>query len=356
MLDELIEAKKFADSVKYSGDTLVADQSIKMDNEEIDTYFSLNSMLVTPDVTPIISKSVEKVIKRLRIPKSSVKTYVYASPEIQAECYAGSDTDCVIRLSSGLIDILENEEIEFVMGHELGHFLYDHGLAVKSNANESIEFLIQKRAQEISADRIGLLASESLDVSIRAMMKTMSGLTSKYLNFDIASFISQLSNSSNFKSQISTSSSHPSMLIRCRALLWFSMSETFSLGKKNYQPKEINNLNQKIQSDINKYVDSVARDKIQNLKRDVAIWTAAMLIVEDGSFDSVEQKVFKGMFGEKMLENLKVFLSGHNSKKSVQESVFRKLEDARRQLYFAIPTSFESELESLESKIKLNYD
>ena len=109
MLDELINAKNFAESVKYSGDTLLADQSFKTQNDEIDNYFSLNSMLVTPTVTPIIANSINKVIQRLQIPESSVKAYVYAAPEIQAECYAGNDTDCVIRLSSGLIDILENE-------------------------------------------------------------------------------------------------------------------------------------------------------------------------------------------------------------------------------------------------------
>jgi len=356
MLDELINAKNFAESVKYSGDTLLADQSFKTQNDEIDNYFSLNSMLVTPTVTPIIANSINKVIQRLQIPESSVKAYVYAAPEIQAECYAGNDTDCVIRLSSGLIDILENEEIEFVIGHELGHFLYDHGLAIKSNQNDSMEFLIQKRAQEVSADRIGLLASESLDVSIRAMMKTMSGLTSKYLNFDIAAFLSQLSNTSNYKSQINTNSSHPSMLIRCRALLWFSMSETFKADKKNYQPSEINNLNTKIQADIDKFVDSVARDKIQDLKRDVAIWVSASIIVEDGSFNSSEQEIFKGMFGQKTLENLKVFLSSHNNTTSAKNSVIKKLESAKNDLYHAIPSSFENEVESLEGKIKLSYN
>jgi len=356
MLDELIEAREFAESVKYSGDTLIADHAFQVKNDEIDNFFSLNSMLVTENVTPIISNSIKKVIARLKIPQSSVKAYVYASPEIQAECYSGNDIDCVIRLSSGLIDILENEEIEFVIGHELGHFLYDHGLAIISNQNESLEFLIQKRAQEVSADRIGLLASESLDVSIRAMMKTMSGLSSKYLNFDFASFLSQLSNSTNYKSQINISSSLPSMLIRCRALLSFSMSETFKSGKKNYHSKEIHSLNSKIKADIDKFVDSIARDKIRDLKRDVAIWASALIIVKDGSFDITEQEIFMSMFGQKTLDNLKTFLSGYSTKKSVQESVLNKLESAKKELYFAIPSSFERELESLESKIRLSYN
>ena len=185
MDDELVKARNFARTVRFSEDTLTADESIKIENTEIDAFFSLNSIHITPLVTPVISKSIDKVIKRLQIPPSSIKAYVYASPEIQATCYAGNDVDCVIRLSSGLIDILENNELEFVIGHEIGHFLYSHGLAASlNNNNESLEFSIKQRAQEISADRIGLLASESLDASIRAMMKTISGLTTKYLKFD----------------------------------------------------------------------------------------------------------------------------------------------------------------------------
>ena len=41
MLDELIEAREFAESVKYSGDTLIADHAFQVKNDEIDNFFSL---------------------------------------------------------------------------------------------------------------------------------------------------------------------------------------------------------------------------------------------------------------------------------------------------------------------------
>jgi len=355
MLDELAEARNFARTVRYSGDTLTADESIKIENTEIEAFYSLNSIQVTSLVTPVISKSIDKVIKRLQIPASSVKAYVYASPEIQATCYAGNEADCIIRLSSGLIDILENKELEFVIGHEIGHFLYNHGLAASLNNNESLEFSIKQRAQEISADRIGLLASESLDVSIRAMMKTISGLTTKYLKFDIAAFLSQLSNTAKYKSQISVNSSHPSMFLRCRALLWFSMSETFKNGEKNYKPNEIEKLNTKIENDIDKYIDSLAYEKINDLKKDVEMWLAVSMIVKDGSFNSDEQAIFKEMFGENTLEKLKNFLSSHDSATAAKKTTSKKLEDSIKSLYSTIPISFESEMESLEKKIKTNF-
>jgi len=354
MPNELSAVRDFAQTVRYSGDNLTANEAVKRSNDQMESYFSLNSMLVSPLVTPIIHKSIEKVIKRLGIPTTSIKAFVYASPEIQAECHAGNDVDCIIRLSSGLIDILENKEIEFVIGHEIGHFIYGHGLASAYSDNKSLEFSIQKRSQEISADRIGLLASESLDNSIRAMMKTMSGLSTKYLKFDIGAFLSQLSNNKNI-SQLDVNSSHPSMIVRCRALLWFSMSETFKSGKRDYQLKEVDKLNKRIKADIDKFDDSIARDKIEDLKRNIALWLCAEKIVEDGAFDNHEQKIFQDMFGQDMLKKLKNFLSSQDSATSIGKSVSEKLEIARRDLQNELPSTFENEMEQIEKAVSSNF-
>ena len=355
MSDELSKARSFAKTVRYSGDNLRAKNSVKRNNDEINSFFSMNSMLINPLVTPVISKSINNVINRLQIPHESVKAYVYASSDIQAECHAGDDVDCIIRVSSGLIDILEDKEIEFVMGHEIGHFMYSHGLAIASNRDESLEFSIQQRAQEISADRIGLIASGSLDHSIRAMMKTMSGLSSKYLKFNIGAFLSQLSNTEKFKSQIDSNSTHPSILVRCRALLWFSMSETFKNGEQNYQSNEVAKLNKKIKSDIDKFVDSVAREKIRILKKDVALWLSASRIIEDTAFNNDEQKIFHEMFGKELLVKLKNFFDGHKSASSIKKSVSEKLDDAVRNLQGEIPASFESEMAILEKEISSKF-
>ena len=355
MSNELSAVRDFAQKVRYSGDNLKVNEAVKRSNDPIESYFSLNSMLISPLVTPIIHKSLEKVIKRLGIPTTSVKAFVYASPEIQAACHAGNDVDCIISLSSGLIDILENKEIEFVIGHEIGHFIYGHGLASAFSDNKSLESSIQSRAQEISADRIGLLASESLDNSIRAMMKVMSGLTTKYLKFDIGAFLSQLSNTNKNKSQIDVNSSHPSIIVRCRALLWFSMSETFKSGKQNYQPKEVDKLNKRIKVDIDKFDDSLAREKINDLKSDAALWLSASNIIVDVNFDKHEQKIIKEMFGQEILNKLKNFMSGYDNASSLRKSVSEKLKIAKRDLQKEIPSTFEDEMKLLEKEINSKF-
>jgi hypothetical protein len=63
MYDELSKARIFSDSVRYSGDTLRVSGGVEhRDSDGLQSYFLLNSILVSPLVTPIIDKSVNKVI------------------------------------------------------------------------------------------------------------------------------------------------------------------------------------------------------------------------------------------------------------------------------------------------------
>ena len=354
MANGLNKARDFANRIRYSEDNLRADDVDGSDNADLHSYFLQNSILVTPLVTPSIYQSVKNVVSRLDIPIDSLKVFVYASSDIQAECHAGNDVDCIVRISSGLVDILEDEEIEFVIGHEIGHFLYNHGLSLYGR-NKSSELSIQKRAQEISADRIGLIACKSLDSSIKAMMKTISGLSSRYLKFDVGGFLSQLNSPSNFQLQASSDSTHPTMLIRCRALLWFSMSDTFKQGRNDYSAREIKKINNRTKEDLDTYVDASSRDKINNLKKDLSIWLSALEIVKSGKFDKEEQKIFSDMFGVSTLDKLKGFLSGLNSDEAINK-VNERVEDAKSNLYKEAPISFDRELKEITESVRLNFN
>ena len=107
--------------------------------------------------------------------------------------------------------------------------------------------------------------------------------------------------------------------------------------------------------DIDKFDDSIARDKINDLKSDIALWLCANKIVEDGVFDSHEQKIFKDMFGQDMLNKLKNFLSGQDNATSTKKSVLEKLEIARRNLQKELPSTFENEIELIEKAISSNF-
>lgn len=115
----------------------------------------------------------------------------------------------IIVLNSGLVDLLDDEEIRFVIGHELGHAVSGHavyqtllqrllalsgllsavpvgGVAFRGVMAALMEW---SRKAELSADRAGLLATQDPATAFRVHMKTASG--GHLEDLDQASFFEQ---------------------------------------------------------------------------------------------------------------------------------------------------------------------
>jgi Zn-dependent protease with chaperone function len=133
--------------------------------------------------------------------------YVYADPRPQAMAL-GIDHPFVM-VNSGMIDLLDEDELRFVLGHELGHVLSGHALYTTmlmqllrvSNAlawlplgalglRAVIAALYEwSRKAELSSDRAGLLATQDPAAALRCHMKLASG--GKLDDLDIAAFRAQ---------------------------------------------------------------------------------------------------------------------------------------------------------------------
>lgn len=119
--------------------------------------------------------------------------YVSASPWLNAVTI-GMDRPTIV-LNSALVDLLDEEELRFVIGHELGHALSGHavyqtmlqrlillsgifaaiplgGLGYRAIIAALMEW---SRKAELSADRAGLLAAQDVGVATRVFMKLASG-------------------------------------------------------------------------------------------------------------------------------------------------------------------------------------
>lgn len=346
MLGELRKARKFAESMRYSGD--VASTHSKGNPGglvAIRNHFYQSGLCISKAITPVLNERLVSVYQRLQIPDAAVEAFVYSTPEIQAACATDGDGACIIRFSSALVETLSSEEFEFVAGHELGHFLLGHG--TNKPKQEGLEYFMQSRAQEISADRIGLIACNSLDIAIRAMMKTISGLTSRHLRFDAGTFISQLKNH-NFHSDVYTS--HPSMLVRCRALLWFSTKD--STGADKYlQKNTFAELDKRIETDLRKYVDGPARKKIEKAKKNLSMWIFVLQIAEDNNFSKSEQEKFAKLFGKQTLKSMKNYLQALSAEQ-IRESINKRAESARQELIAIIPSTATEEISKIERSMQ----
>jgi hypothetical protein len=355
MIKHSAPANEFAEKFRYTGDTLRT-QSVgdETGTDRIRGQFFHDGLFLSPSVTPDLANRLDVVCKRLKIEDGAVEAFIYASPDIQAECFAGSSSKCIIRFSSSLIDLLDPEEFEFVVGHELAHFLLNHGIVRMEQQRRSIEFAIESRAQEISADRLGFVACQSLDIAIRALMKTVSGLSSEHLRFDVGAFVSQLQNAPEAIKMESRHASHPSILIRCRALLWFSMSELSNCNRDHFSKEEMLKIDKHIQRDMDKFIDGPAKLLIEEAKENLAIWVAANHAVQDGTFDKNEQSSIAEMFGDDVLEKLKGFISDipHSE---VQDTVFQRMKTAREELESLIPSGLEDTVREIHQKIESKF-
>ena len=312
--------------------------------------FYKTGLLITDQTTPTLSRSFDAVCDRLCLPRDSVEAFVYSSPEIQAECFSGSLDQCTVRFSSALVNLLDEAEFTFVAGHELGHFLFGHGGA-QNEESSSIEHFMQLRFQEISVDRLGLIACADLKIAVQAMIKTVSGLDSQHLRFNAGQFISQLSSLSDPSQGDALGSTHPSMFMRCRALLWFSMDTEINGYPGSVDRKRIDALDKRVAADFSKYVDGPAEQRIEETKENLAVWLAASLMIADGKLATSEQNAFDKMFGSETLEKLVNFLSGLN-RSEVDEAIYERVKASREELEGVIPDRFPDVYREIESRVQ----
>ncbi|MEE1938152.1 M48 family metallopeptidase [Streptomyces sp. TRM 70361] len=128
--------------------------------------------------------------------------YVTQDPRPNAMCI-GLDEPIIV-VTTGLVELLDEEEMRAVIGHEVGHALSGHavyrtillfltGLAVKVAwiplGNVAVMAIVTAlrewfRKSELSADRAGLLVGQDLQASMRGLMKIAGGNHLHQMNVD----------------------------------------------------------------------------------------------------------------------------------------------------------------------------
>jgi Zn-dependent protease with chaperone function len=119
--------------------------------------------------------------------------FIWQNPEVNAMAL-GTDKPFIV-ITTGLIDLMDEEETRFVIGHELGHVLSGHAvyrtmlyhlvalaarLALVPIAWIGLKAVIWGleewyRKSELSCDRAGLLAGQDVPAGRRALMKMAGG-------------------------------------------------------------------------------------------------------------------------------------------------------------------------------------
>jgi len=289
-----------AETVRYSGDLKYDSVASSRGVERLRNIFRHSGLLVSPQITPGIYSALSDALQNLGILELTPDAFVYSSPEVNASCFLGDEADFIISMSSSLVTLMKQDELSFVIGHELGHFLLNHSEEILEK--DELRTLRVKRAREISADRIGMIACGSLETAVRAMMKTVSGLPSELIRFDISYFASQAAALKEDKfNDYAASATHPSILIRTRALINFA--NYFNGDRFEFLARK-EQLDKMIEADFRKHIDGCIVRALELQDRENEFWRFAAACLENGKFSKGDQDKVKSEFGDGMLEKL----------------------------------------------------
>jgi hypothetical protein len=144
-------------------------------------------------------------------------------------------------------------------------------------------------------------------------------------------------------------STHPSIVIRAKALLWLSVSGLLKDERKSADG-EILLLNQRVERDLQRFVDGAMRKQIEENKRDLLLWMMTYEIVQVKKFSRPLQSRTRQMFGDDTVDRLLGFLDALKSNE-VDEVVYEKVCATRARLKSVMLDAFESEVSKIQERV-----
>ena len=260
-----------------------------------------DSILVTENLFPKIYKALEEATKNLKL-DIMPELYIKPCPEMQAICHSTKNEKIIIEINSGLIEKFKINEISFIIGHEIGHKIFNHFEypSILENTIEAhrLNILQLNRFSEISCDRVGLLACKSIDVALKAIVKLASGLSDKHISTNLVEYLEQYKKfrkkylNKEIEEGIFHNDKHPSLPVRARAIMKYVMSDIyyFWVGKKGKAPFKIHDVDDLIYKDLSdsgETIDLINKEVYSNL----LLWASIKIFSVDNKISKNEQKI-----------------------------------------------------------------
>ena len=197
-------------------------------------------MKVDKDLLPDFNALCEEVKARLEV-KDPVDFYVTGDSTLNAFSVAAEEEGKphIVNINSALFDLMDEDELRFVIGHELGH-LINKDSALKrliyfvfppdtTQAPITLQYKIRLHDQlaELVADRYGFLACGKLNSCVTAFFKLASGLDLGKMNVSIEALLADNRKRLDYflKDKGLSSYDHPVNPIRVQAIHLYATSK-----------------------------------------------------------------------------------------------------------------------------------
>ncbi|MDP6372195.1 MAG: M48 family metallopeptidase [Vicinamibacterales bacterium] len=158
------------------------------------------AMRLTKEMAPELHEIIDGCLKTLGV-DGPLELFVYPEPSFNAAAVRPEKGRLLLMVSSGALEGFEADELRFIAGHEVGHYLFDHHTiptaALLSGGRKlgpelTLRLFAWQRYAEISADRAGLVCAGGLEPSARSLFKLASGLSGDRVKIRTDQFLAQV--------------------------------------------------------------------------------------------------------------------------------------------------------------------
>ncbi len=219
-----------------------------------------HSFKITKNLAPRIFKLCTEAKDALSFDED-IDFFIANSPETNAVAVPkfGEESKHLVILNSEIIEKFDDDELKFIIGHEIGHLISDYGTFSRILNFVFPEFkqipivfknkiILWQKLSELTADRYGFIASPNLEKCLSNFFKLASGLDTTKISFNADAYLTETNQLiDKFKKEpYSMISSHPVNPVRIKAIQYFSESDLFKKIKNHKAIKKDDALDKNI--------------------------------------------------------------------------------------------------------------
>jgi Zn-dependent protease with chaperone function len=192
---------------------------------------------VSPQRTPNMSRILQDCQKRLH--PGAVEVFIVRSNDLNAYTFGVTSPEVIVVYSS-VLEVMDEDELRFILGHEMGHVALGHstlntllggmaGVPVTFGAAVVLilAFRSWNRACEYSADRAGLLACGKPSKAISALVRLVAGDIRTSAEFQHAMQLIEQEDDSVSNLLAESLSTHPLIIKRIQELRHYAASPEY---------------------------------------------------------------------------------------------------------------------------------
>ncbi len=312
------------DDIRYRGDAKDVEELLNVYRVQdyLDTFaenrkqadqgmrerFLTHGIRLTEQLSPRIFGIFQDACQRLEL---ATEAEVFCVPDPAVNAFASLDqrrdrSHSLVGITSGALEMLTDDELRSLIGHELGHFIFGnnrlnallsteehgHSATVLPAFGEAL-FLRWRKKAEISADRVGLIACRRFSSAASGLLKATFGLSDRNLNLDVEALIAQFDEIKGRPELMAESfASHPLLPIRLKALELFSRSAKGHRAGLNVSGTQL--LDDELEDEVDALLQLTRRHPTKPIDQAVVKTIAlggALLLGADGDVSDEEVKI-----------------------------------------------------------------